>query len=553
MNARYGGATLQDAGCSRADAGVDETGEQDAARVHARADGDSAKKRTPRELGESNVQGTCERLFDGMLGTEVKDRFQLKRFAGMSLHATWVLAAFYSAVLYGTASDFRAAMYVNMFVSLAFLAVTSLVAARFLKNGDKLVLSKHMTIGASVPLALATFLLYFGSLESPQEVALVVASGIVTGVCSAVLFLGWYRLYTDAGTRVAIVELSGAWTIAALTTIVLCFLPALVSAVAVSVMALCGGILLRASSFHRPERPAPRQEHQLHARTKRMFARAAAASCGIGAVAGFSDVLAGFRFLAIPDEYGVLLLAGGAFGTVLALGVGMMARANAVTYLYRLALLAMMFGGLGIPFMQDWLSIPGIMIFGGYQVFLVALVVVCGDVSNYFDVPAVKVIGLALGALYSGELLGAALAHGLTLCAPRPESLQIVAFVLTGLLIIVNQFLFSEKDLVETHIGELVDSEPDPEPDRAAMSADEEAALVAGVIADAHGLSARERDVLPLLIKGRTIARIQEELYISQGTVSTHIRHIYQKTGVHNRQALLDLIEETRAKLAEDS
>ncbi len=63
----------------------------------------------------------------------------------------------------------------------------------------------------------------------------------------------------------------------------------------------------------------------------------------------------------------------------------------------------------------------------------------------------------------------------------------------------------------------------------------------AAVIVERFGLSPRESDVLPLLLEGRTIARIQETLFISQGTVSTHIRHIYQKTGASNRQELIDL------------
>lgn len=50
--------------------------------------------------------------------------------------------------------------------------------------------------------------------------------------------------------------------------------------------------------------------------------------------------------------------------------------------------------------------------------------------------------------------------------------------------------------------------------------------------------------MLPLLLKGRTIARIQEELFISAGTVNTHTRHIYQKMGIHDRQQLLDLADQ---------
>ena len=63
----------------------------------------------------------------------------------------------------------------------------------------------------------------------------------------------------------------------------------------------------------------------------------------------------------------------------------------------------------------------------------------------------------------------------------------------------------------------------------------------ADVITERFGLSQRESEVLLLLLQGRTMARIQETLFISAGTVSTHTRHIYQKVGVPNRQALLDL------------
>lgn len=63
------------------------------------------------------------------------------------------------------------------------------------------------------------------------------------------------------------------------------------------------------------------------------------------------------------------------------------------------------------------------------------------------------------------------------------------------------------------------------------------------VVAQEFGLTEREAEVMVLLAKGRTRARIQEELYLSSGTVATHARHIYQKVGVHSKQELLDVIE----------
>ena len=56
-------------------------------------------------------------------------------------------------------------------------------------------------------------------------------------------------------------------------------------------------------------------------------------------------------------------------------------------------------------------------------------------------------------------------------------------------------------------------------------------------------LSPKETEVMILFAKGRSATRIQEELFISKGTVSTHLRHIYQKMDVHSKQELLDIIE----------
>ena len=63
----------------------------------------------------------------------------------------------------------------------------------------------------------------------------------------------------------------------------------------------------------------------------------------------------------------------------------------------------------------------------------------------------------------------------------------------------------------------------------------------ARALAAAHALSAREREVLVLMLDGRSGPVIRETLGLSKSTVDTHVRHIYQKTGVTSRQELIDL------------
>jgi DNA-binding NarL/FixJ family response regulator len=50
-----------------------------------------------------------------------------------------------------------------------------------------------------------------------------------------------------------------------------------------------------------------------------------------------------------------------------------------------------------------------------------------------------------------------------------------------------------------------------------------------------HGLSSREMEVLRCLAQGMTTTQISNELFISDNTVKTHVRHIMDKLEASNR------------------
>lgn len=57
------------------------------------------------------------------------------------------------------------------------------------------------------------------------------------------------------------------------------------------------------------------------------------------------------------------------------------------------------------------------------------------------------------------------------------------------------------------------------------------------------GLTAREREILGYLARGRSLPYIREALVLSKNTVSTHAKNLYKKLDIHSRQDLFDLIE----------
>lgn len=64
-------------------------------------------------------------------------------------------------------------------------------------------------------------------------------------------------------------------------------------------------------------------------------------------------------------------------------------------------------------------------------------------------------------------------------------------------------------------------------------------------IAERYGLTPREAEVMRLVMRGRSGAYVQENLFISKSTFQTHMRNLYKKLDVHTNQELLDLLETT--------
>lgn len=155
------------------------------------------------------------------------------------------------------------------------------------------------------------------------------------------------------------------------------------------------------------------------------------------------------------------------------------------------------------------------------------------------------------GMMTAGQLAGWAVAgpFGALLFA-LPNAGMAVALVSVALVSVANMFVLPRAKLSELIAGEGRAAQCAGDIGRSGGFASSEPGghkraflEKCQVVAQEFGLTEREAEVMVLLAKGRTRARIQEELYLSSGTVATHARHIYQKVGVHSKQELLDVIE----------
>ena len=193
----------------------------------------------------------------------------------------------------------------------------------------------------------------------------------------------------------------------------------------------------------------------------------------------------------------------------------------------------------------------GYFLTGFYAVFRVQLTI---DLARSAGLPWLAPLGLLLGRL--GDALGTALN---LLFAGLPVALVVVA----ALLFVLTMGLFLL--LYQRQYGQVAQAAEAPEPAApepaapevpAAPAAPEHAAPpeaparserdVFEGFAACYRLTARERDVLRLVLAERTNTEIAGELFVSEGTVKYHVGNLLKKTGCKNRLEVL-------AKYAESS
>lgn len=137
-----------------------------------------------------------------------------------------------------------------------------------------------------------------------------------------------------------------------------------------------------------------------------------------------------------------------------------------------------------------------------------------------------------------GGVMGGALVASLVPYALFPESSVLGIVMAFILMIILTLLLQPAQSAVDVSSTSNASEDAVPLPTRNIEGA-------CAAFAENHGLSGRETEVLTLIVKGRTAKNISEELFISVGTVQTHMKNLYKKCGVHSRYELLTALEDS--------
>ena len=382
-----------------------------------------------------------------------------------------------------------------------------------------------------------------------SSTALLAVGEAFVGVSFAVSTLAWGFVCVAQGHHRAVLHIAGAWALALPFNLLLAALPPLVSGVVVALLPLCsagvyaalwvlqnkGRYRVKQEAFNKVEVLDPRQTVLGFDRRLLLLILAFCTIFGLmyawsvfpaslGADSSNVQVVGVRGFTALVFFVASL--------TVLRDRVKTMFKA--CFYILVVGLVAMVVG-LFIPGfypVSSWLVAVG---YCGFDVLVWTMIAFHGYVSPNAPLKSVAIamlaeqVGIFVGAL-AGTLLSAA---GLDVAV---RTMAIMALNMLAIVALVSYTEYGSQLwslLIKTSMAS--DKAFEPTNELASFAAE-------------HQLTDREAEILSVFVEGRSMVYIAEKLFVSENTVKTHIRHIYTKLDVHNKQDLMDMVERWRAE-----
>ena len=169
--------------------------------------------------------------------------------------------------------------------------------------------------------------------------------------------------------------------------------------------------------------------------------------------------------------------------------------------------------------------------------------VVALDAARSLDSPAYRIFGIGLA---SCSITGLAWSFFLERHAAVAESAVFVVFYLLLVVCFVYPQAFNRASLRSSSDEDSINEFALKGEERLTPGVNGHALQHAleqrcAHVAKGYGLSAREAEVLVLLVKGDTRQGMCKALQLSEGTIKTHLTHIYSKLDIHSRSELLDI------------
>ena len=400
-------------------------------------------------------------------------------------------------------------------------------------------------IGPILTAAGSLFAIAHPFLSGPSQIAALLLAGIGTGVGPVILILLWTCLFARTETGVVETVVPASFVATLVCALVIPNLPDGLAVAMVTLLPLASGALLLLSKRAIDTGAVPHEnigERRVPGTVRRLnIARIFLVIFSVYGIGCLMSAASTVEVSAQADAGATIV--GMLFALALAAGIVLFSRHINFDALFRWIsapfVFSIIFIALGTPWAATASRALVNAVFTGIEIimvlYFVRLAQKTGRTSTLF-------VGIGECAAYAGVFAGYAaqpatqeLIEGGTFDPAVLCLMLIGAFTLATLLVPRRDVVWTES----TGIPE--DPMPDAsiEPD----GADHVIAARRQAVAQRYGLSRRETEIFLLLAQGRSRPYIRDELVLSKNTVATHIRHIYEKMGIHSQQELIDLAQ----------
>jgi DNA-binding CsgD family transcriptional regulator len=218
-----------------------------------------------------------------------------------------------------------------------------------------------------------------------------------------------------------------------------------------------------------------------------------------------------------------------------------------INLIYRLALPLIVMAFLLLPsfgFFNNVIS--DFSVSASYGAFSILTMIILASMSYYYGISALWLFGIERGIRALFIVLGRQFSEYIDMLSFTGINIQAIISIVTILLMVtLSLILYSEKD-ISSRWGISFHGRMEDAADEAVIQK-QRLATRSGIIVRKYNLTQRESEVLLLLAQKKSIANIEHDLFIANGTAKTHVQHIYKKLGIHNREelsVLFELVEE---------
>lgn len=479
------------------------------------------------------------------------DNFQescdIRLAAGAGCVAAWVLLVAVSPVLSVSPTlavsgpSWRPCVAIGAAVAFGAAAITS--NPRILKAGRALPHLPLLVAGAA--LSFAGVVLH----HSSDAIVITVIAALCTGGGLAALVLGWVPPFASIRLRKRVVGTVATALAGAVLYLLIATIPAPANLGAA--LALLAAFPLLAAQIDPPDVVCP--DAVLSAAIPpRLFGPELSAGA---LVFGTLFVLAGhvlpdiehtWMASPLPGMINVALFL--VLETALTLYMVRRVRRESPTVAYRPAIIFAALGFLLLPFVDERGALLCMAIsFAGFGCFLVYFWIVMGNICQHRRSAPIPTYGFGLFLIFVGFLIGETACQVLYSLPHEAFSYAATISILSLFLLVVLAWSMTDGARFAQETAEMggipfAMNGAGAEKDSVEHDSDTSADRIAQA-AILYNLSPRETEVVELLLRGRSIPYICDELFIAKSTVQTHIKHIYAKTGASTRQELIDLLE----------